>query len=85
MRSMTEFASPEVSEYLVGQGLIRVNRERLNELAIIIRSSLIEEWKGKDRFYKLSLILKLPIIRRMLSMLTSVSLRYFKAEWEESE
>ena len=82
---MTEFASPEVSEYLVGQGLIRVNRERLNELAIIIRSSLIEEWKGKDRFYKLSLILKLPIIRRMLSMLTSVSLRYFKAKWEESE
>jgi len=82
---MTEFASPAVSEYLVGQGLIEVNRERLNKLAIIIRLSLIEELKGKDRSHKLSLILKSPIIRRMLSMLTSVSLRYFKAEWEESE
>jgi len=85
MRSMTEFASLAVSEYPVRQGLIRVDRERLNELAIIIRSSLIEEWKGKNRSHKLSLILKSPIIRRMLSMLTSVSLRYFKAEWEESE
>ena len=82
---MTEFAFPAVSEYLVGQGLIGVNRERLNKSAIIIRSSLIEELKGKDRSHKLSLILKSPVIRRMLSMLTSVSLRYFKAEWEESE
>jgi len=82
---MIEFASPEVSEYLVGQGLVRVDRERLNESAIIIRLSLIEEWNGKDRSHKLSLILKSPIIRRTLSMLTSVSLRYFKAEWEESE
>ena len=43
MRLMTEFASPAVSEYLVGQGLIDVNRTKLNESAIIIRSSLIEE------------------------------------------
>jgi len=85
MRSMTEFASPAVLEYLVRQGLVRVKRERLNELAIIIRSSLIEEWNGKDRSHKLSLILKLPIIRRTLSMLTSVFLRYFKAECEKSE
>ena len=82
---MTEFASPAVSEYLVRQGLIRVNRERLNKSAIIIRLSLIEEWKGKDGSHKLSLILKSPVIRRTLSMLTLVSLRYFKAEWEESE
>jgi len=85
MRSITEFASPIVSEYLVGQGLIGVDRARLNESAIVIKSSLIEEWNGKNKSLKLSLILKSPVIRRTLSMLTSVSLRYFKAEWEESE
>jgi len=82
---ITEFASPVVSEYLVGQGLMGVDRARLNESAIVIKSSLIEEWNGKDESHKLSLILKSPVIRRTLLMLTSVSLRYFKAEWEESE
>ena len=43
IRLMTEFVSPTVSEYLVGQGLISVDRTKLNESAIIIRSSLIEE------------------------------------------
>jgi len=85
MRSITEFASSAVSEYLVGQGLVGVNRARLNESAIIIKSSLIEKWNGKDKSHKLSLILKSPVIMRTLSMLTSVSLRYFKAKWEESE
>jgi len=85
MRSITEFASPIVSEYLVGQGLMGVDRARLNESTIVIKSSLIEEWNGKDESHRLSLILKLPVIRRTLSMLTSVSLRYFKAEWKESE
>jgi len=85
MRSIMEFASSVVSEYLVGQGLMGVDRARLNESAIIIKSSLIEEWNGKDKSHKLSLILKSPVIRRTLLMLISVSLRYFKAEWEESE
>ena len=80
MRSITEFDSPAISEYLVRQGLVRINKARLNESAIIIKSSLIEEWKEKDESYKLSLILKSPVIRRTLLMLTSVSLRYFKAE-----
>jgi len=43
MRSMTEFASPAISEYLVGQELISVDRTKLNESAIIIRLLLIEE------------------------------------------
>jgi len=85
MRLIMEFASPIVSEYLVGQGLMGVDRVRLNESAIIIKSSLIEEWNRKDESHKLSLILKSPVIRRTLLMLTSVFLRYFKAEWEESE
>ena len=85
MRLITEFASPAVLEYLVEQGLVGVDRARLNESAIIIKLSLIEEWNRKDKSYKLSLILKSPVIMRTLLMLTSVSLRYFKAEWEESE
>jgi len=80
-----KFASPVVSEYLVRQELMGVDRARLNESAIIIKLSLIEEWNRKDESHKLSLILKLPVIRRTLSMLISVSLRYFKVEWEESE
>ena len=43
MRSMTELDSPAVSEYLVGQGLVGVDRARLKESAIIIKSLLIEE------------------------------------------
>ena len=80
-----EFASPVVLEYLVGQELMGVDRARLNESAIVIKSLLIEEWNRKDESHKLSLILKSLVIMRTLSMLISISLRYFKAEWEESE
>ena len=38
---ITEFASPAMSEYLVGQGLVGVNNTKLNKSATIIRSSLI--------------------------------------------
>jgi len=82
---MTEFASPAVLEYLVRHGLVGVDSARLNKSSIMIRLLLIEEWWGKDGSHKLFLILKSPVIRRMLSMLTSVSLRYFRAEYEESE
>ena len=43
IRSRTEFASPATSEYLVGQGLIAVDKVKLNKSAIIKRSSLIVE------------------------------------------
>ena len=76
-----EFDPPGVSEYLVGHRLVGLERERSKESAIIIKSSLIEEWVGNKGFYKLFLMLKSPVIR----MLTSVSLRYFKAECKESE
>ena len=85
IRSITEFDSPAVSENLVRPGLVRDERESSKESAIIIRLSLIEAWKGKDRSHKLSLMLKSPIIRRTLLILTSVSLRYFKAKCKESE
>ena len=79
MRSITELDSPTISEYLVGQGLVRVERARLKESAIIIKLLLREEWKGKVRSHKLSLMLKSSVMRIMLLMLTSVSFRYFKA------
>ena len=43
IRSMTKFVSPTISEYLVEQELIGVDRTKFNESAIIIRSSLIEK------------------------------------------
>jgi len=61
-------------------GLIGVNKSRLKELAMMIRSLLIEEWCGNKGFHKLSLILKSPVMMSMLLTLASVSLRYFKAE-----
>jgi len=85
MRSMMEFDSPVMSEYLVGHRLVGLERVRLKESAIINKLSLIKEWKGKEGSHNLSLILKSLVIRMMLSMLTSVSLRYFKAECNESE
>ena len=85
IRSRTEFASPDTSEYLVGQGLVAVDKDKLNELAMINKLSLIVEWWGKVKFHKQSLILKSPVIMRMLSIFTSVFFRYFKAVWEESE
>ena len=85
IRSITELASLLVSEYLVGVGLVSINKSKLNESAKIIRSSLIDKWWGKDGSHSLFLILKSPVIIRRLLMLISVSLRYFKAKWEESE
>ena len=85
MRSITELDSPAESENLVGPGLIGDERARSKESAIIIKSSLIEEWKGKVRSQRLSLILKLPVMRMTLLMLTSVFFRYFKAVCNESK
>ena len=85
MRSITEFDSSGVSEYLVRQGLVGLEKARLKESARVIKSSLIEEWKGKVESHKISLILKSPVIRTTLLIFTLVSLRYFKTEWDESE
>ena len=79
MRSITEFDSPSMLEYLVGQGLVRLERAKLKESTRIIKSLLIEEWNGKDESHKLSLMLKSPVMRITLLMFASASLRYFKA------
>ena len=85
MRSMVKFNSLALSVYLVGTWLIGIDKNKSKESARIIKSSLINEWWGKKESHKLSLILKLPIIIRKLQRSTSVSFRYFKVEWEESE
>ena len=43
IRSKTEFAFPDTSEYLVGQGLVTVDNNKLNGLAMINKLSLIVE------------------------------------------
>ena len=80
MRLITKFALLALSVYLVGTWLIGDNKFKLKESAIIIKSSLMDEWCGKDRSHKLSLMLKSFIIIRRFQMFTSVSLRYFKVE-----
>ena len=85
MRFMTKFDSLAMSKYLVGPELVGEERARSKESAIIIKSLLIEQWKGKEWSQRLSLMLKSPVIKTMLSMLTSVSFRYFKAVCDESE
>ena len=49
IKSMTKFNSSAISKYLVRTQWIGNNRSRLKESAMIIRSSLIAEWWGKDR------------------------------------
>ena len=55
------------------------------ESAMSIRVSLWMEWCEKLGSQLLSLILKSPVIIRILLILTSVSLRYFKVICDESE
>ena len=74
-----------MSEYLVGKNSVDLESSNWNESAMSNKESLCEEWWGKYGSQKLSLILKSPIIMRTLLTLTSVSIRYFKANWDKSE
>ena len=85
MRSITKFALVLESKYLVGTWLIGSKSLRLNKSAIVKRLLLKVEWWGKDRSQILSLMLKSPVIIKRFKILTSVSLRYFKVVWNESE
>ena len=84
-KSRTEFESWWLSEYLVEKYSVDLESSRWKESAISNKMSLKEDWKEKLESQRWSLILKLPVIRRMLSKLTSVSLKYFKADWDELE
>ena len=82
---MVEFDSPAMLEYLVGQELVGDERAKLKKSAIIKRLLLIDEWWEKEESYRLFLMLKSPVMTKTLSILTSVSLRYFKAKWDKSK
>ena len=74
-----------MSENLVEKFSEGLEIAKEDESAISKRVSLWTEWNGKFVSYKLSLMLKSPVIIMILWMLVSVSLRYFKADWEESK
>jgi len=84
-RFKTKFESWILSGYLVEKNSIDLESFNWKELAISKRVFLWEEWYGKLGSKKLSLMLKLSVIMRTLLRLTSVFLRYFKADWDKSE
>ena len=84
-RSKIELESWSLLEYLVGKSSVGLESSNWKESAISKRMSLWVEWYGKFRSQKLSLMLKSPVIIRTLLILTSVSLRYFKTNWDKSE
>ena len=84
-RSKTEFEFWLLSKNLVGKFSVGLEMARENESAILKRMSLWTEWEEKFESHRLSLMLKSLVIMIMLWMLVSVSLRYFKANWDESK
>ena len=74
-----------MSENLVGKFSVDLDKAKENESAILESMSLWTEWNGKFKSQRLSLMLKSPVIMIMLQILVLVSLRYFKADWDESE
>ena len=84
-RSKTEFECWSLFKNLVGKFSVRLNRAREKESAISNNMLLWMEWNGKLESYRLSLMLKSPVMMITLLMLVLVSLRYFKAVWDKSE
>ena len=85
IRFKTEFESWSLSEYLVGKNSVGFEISNWKESAILKRVILWAKWYRKLESQKLSLILKSLVMIRTLLILTSVSLRYFKANWDKSE
>ena len=84
-RSKMEFESWSLLENLVKRFSVGLEISSENESATSKRVLLWLEWKGKFKFHRLFLMLKLPVMIIILWILTSVFLRYFKADWDESE
>ena len=83
MRLIVEFELSWLLVYLIGTWEIWLEILNWNKLALSMSNLLCTEWLGNKESYKLSLMLKSPIIMRTLLILALVSLRYFKAIWEE--
>ena len=84
-RSRTKFEFWLLSENLVERFSVGLDKAMENKSAISKSISLWIEWNGKFESQRLSLILKSPVMMIILQILVSVSLRYFKADWDESE
>ena len=74
-----------MSENLVGKYSIGLDKAMENESAILKSMSLWTEWNGKFESQRLSLMLKSPVMMIVLQILVSVSLIYFKTDWDKSE
>ena len=85
MRLITKFEFYWLLEYLVGICSVGLDSSKWKESAISKRTELCWEWWGKLESQILSLMLKFSVMMSTLLMLTSVSLKYFKADWDESE
>jgi len=85
MRLMTKFKSLELSKYLVETWLVDLEIHRFIESAIFIRISWWTEWWGNKESQLLPLMLKSSVMIGTLLIFASASLRYFKANWDESK
>ena len=74
-----------MSENLVGKYSVGLDKAMKNESAILKSMSLWTEWNGKFESQRLSLMLKSPVMMIVLQILVSVSLIYFKTDWDKSE
>ena len=82
---MTNFESCWLSEYLVETWSVYLDSPRFIASTTSVRRSLCMEWYGKFESQKLSLMLKFSVIIKILLILASVFLRYFKAVCDKPE
>ena len=82
---IVKFEFSWLSKYLVETWLVDLDIHKFIEFVMSVRRSLWMEWCRKEEFQLLSLMLKSPVITKMLLILASVSFRYFKAVCDESE
>ena len=84
-KSRTELALLLLLENLVGMFLIGLEIFKEKKSAMSKSESLWHEWNRKLGSQILSLMLKSPVIIITLGILTLVSFKYFKADWDKSE
>ena len=87
-RSKMEFESWSLSENLVERFSVGLEISSKNKSTISKRVLLWLEWRGKFKFYRLSLMLKLPVMIIILWILTSVFygwLRWIKINVDQKE
>jgi len=82
MRSIVEFESSWLLVYLIETWEVELEILKWSKLAISMSNSLCTEWLENKESHKLFLMLKSPIIMRILLILALVFLRYFKAVWK---